>query len=423
MKPSEKYLSKALQMLIQDLAEYWNVNDVGNPRDVNELHDSECQKIAEKVVEITHQQISSRTVRDFKNEKTIGQTSTRDIVAAAWFVITNRAKKEKVQPPTGTTKDYWDGYMNLFRKRKEELNEFLGKHEGIKHEFQVKLISPQDIAVLISAFANKEGGRIIFGVERDDTTLCGIESISPAIKYMDAALRYFGGRKPQVEYGWGLIDRSGKTFFIINVSPTDSEELFRADGKAYVRKGADNDLVDEYDRAKSSYELATLSRERLIENFRSIKSIIDDILDYHTNHKRKKNSKHERETFFILCSKFICDSFLAYLTDIWKEVSYKDTPPDKLHLYEHAKKDIDHCMIELKNGNTKSFLEGIASTTVIHTIIVEHLNTLNKLLDKPGSEITHKEIFKSITQLSKIAKEIDFAANEKYKLTQNRVRV
>ena len=420
----EKYLTKALQMLIQDLAELWLNDDSTNPRAVDELTDSLCKKIANKITTITAKGISSRSIRDFKNEKTIGLSSTRDIMAASWFVATGRRKKQDItQNEDGTIDGYWDLYMEQFRRRKVELNNFLGRHEGIKHEFQVKLISPQDIAVLISAFSNTEGGCIILGVERDDTTLSGIESTSPAIKNMAAALRYFGDNKPEVEYGWGYILKSNKTFFVINVSKSNSKELFKADGKAYLRKGAGNILVDENENIDGSYEPATISRELLIENFRSIKSIIDDLLDYYSNHKTKQVSNHERATFFELSNKFISDVFLTYLSNIWKEVSYKDTPVYKLHLYEHIKKDIDHSISELKKGKVTVFLESIKSIPEIYAIVLQHLDNITKLVQHSTSEIPHKELFTSIIQLHKISKQIDIAANEKYKLTRNQVRI
>jgi hypothetical protein len=420
----EKYLKKALQMLILDLAEIWLNNDSTNPRDLEELTDSLCQKIAKKITAVTNKGISSRSIRDFKNEKSIGLASTRDIIAASWFVATGRRKKQEFnQIDGGITDGYWDLYMEQFMRRKVELNNFLGRHEGIKHEFQVKLISPQDIAVLISAFSNTEGGCVIFGVERDDTTLCGIESTSPAIKNMGAALRYFGDKKPEIEYGWGYILKSNKLFFVINIYKSNSSELFKADGKAYLRKGAGNILLDEIEYEGGSYEPATLSREQLIENFRSIRSIINDLLDYHSNHKRKQVSNHERATFFHISNNFISDVFLSFLSNIWKEVGYKETPVDKLHLYEHVKKNIDHSIAELKKGKVSLFLESIKSVPEIHTIILQHLDIISKLVQNSSGEITHKDLFNSITLLDGISKQIDVAANEKYKLTRNQVRV
>jgi hypothetical protein len=422
----DKYLSKALQMLIQDLAEVIVHNDVGNPRNVKNLHDARCNKIAKKITSITAEPISSRSIRNFKNEETIGNTASRDLLAAAWFFLIKEIEKKNVNRiEGGTTDGYWDKYMDLFRRKKEEITNFLGKKEAVTHEFQERVASIEDLAMFICSFANKEGGYIIFGVGRDNKTLVGVNSNSPLVKNTLAALRRFGEIKPKIEFGWGYFLENEKTCFVIRVYKSNSGEIFRANGKIHIKNGSGYKTIDENERENESYsyEQATRSRRNLIENIRRIKSIVDDYLDYYDNYKERLTSDDEKRTFFLMSLNFISDTFITYLLSIWKEVSYKTISVDNLHLYSLVENDIDYSIKQLRKGKIDPFLNRIGTIPEIHSIIIRQIDVLKKLILNPVNEITSTEVYEAISLVSSLTRQIDLDTNHRFHLTQTQVRI
>jgi hypothetical protein len=418
----KNYLLKALQMLVQDLAELIIKNDTGNPRIVKDLHNSNCQKIAKRVLSNTGLGLEARTIRKFKNKETIGSPLSRDIIAATWFVETKVIDKSKVKKDeNGRVFGYWDQYMELFRGKKEELSSFLGQQEAVTHEFQEKIASSRDLAMMICAFANKDGGYIFFGVGRNNVELVGVDSNSTLITNTLAALGRFDKNKPKIEFGWGYVLEDDKAFFVIRIY-RDSTKTYSANGNKYIKHGAGYRTIDKNERETEvySYEKATISRSNLIEDIRRIRSILDDHLSYYQI-KEKPTSDEEKGIFLLMVLKFIGNSYVTYLSNIWKEVSFKELPPDKSHFFVSVKDDIDYSIKELKKGKLDLFLKK-NEIPEIHDIVSQQRDFLIRILG-PTPEMTATEVYDAILEVSRAAKQIDIDTNDKFHLTQRQVRI
>ncbi|MBK8467591.1 MAG: ATP-binding protein [Chloracidobacterium sp.] len=421
----KKWLLRALQMLIQDLAELIIKNDDSNPRIVKDLHNLACEKIAKKIIFNTGLSLDARTIRKFKNGTAMGSTQSREIVAAAWLVETGVIKKDEVKKEIGgKIYGYWDMYMDLFTGKKEDLSAFRGKQGAVTHEFQDKSATPKDLAMMICAFANKDGGCIIFGVGRDNISLDGIDCNSTLITNTLAALRRFDKNKPKIEFGWGYSRVEEKAFFVIRIYKSDSGITYSSDGRKYIKNGAGYKIIDKNERENEEYlyEQATNSRVPLIENLRRIKSILDDHLNYYEI-KERPTSDEEMRIFFSISLRFIADTYITYLDSIWRAISFKDLPEAKIYLFESLKKEIAHSIRELRKGKVDLFLEDVRNRAEIHVIVSKQTVFLNRLILGPNDDITSAEVYQAIKDVNLAAERIDLGANNSFPLMQAEVRL
>jgi Putative DNA-binding domain len=420
-----KYLSKALQMLIQDLAELIIENESESPRNITKLNDGKCRRISKKIHAVTSVPLGSRTIRDFKSLKTIGSTLSRDVLAALWFFETRRVERNEIDlKQGGEINGYWDRYMALFRGKKAELTTFLGLAETVTHEFKEEFIPAEEIATNICAFANKDGGYIIFGVGRDNTSLVGIDNNSALIKTTRAALRSFGTTRPKVDFGWGWHDGKQKPFFLIRVFKSPSGTTYRADGIEHIRDGATIITVGKNDPQNETFQVepATDSRRPLIENMRRMKSIIDDHMKFWKEYKKPSTSEEEKQIFYLISLKFIRDTFITYLSEIWKEVSRRKALGNEYSL-SIIEREINQSIKELRKGRAAEFLDKVKNIPEIHKTVATPIEALNALVLNPPNDITSTKLFEVLAEISSLAKQIDRDTNRQFHLTRTRVRI
>jgi predicted HTH transcriptional regulator len=71
-----------------------------------------------------------------------------------------------------------------------ELNEIIESGENQQVEFKRKFTEPEKIAKEMIAFANTQGGKILFGID-DDKSVVGVESEKGEIEYISLAAQFF----------------------------------------------------------------------------------------------------------------------------------------------------------------------------------------------------------------------------------------
>jgi predicted HTH transcriptional regulator len=115
-----------------------------------------------------------------------------------------------------------------------EIIELLNQGEGQSVEFDKVIPSPDDIAREYVAFANSDGGRIIYGIDDKNKHLMGVDiEDNTADKLID-----IGKTKcvPPVTPTIEVFDQGGKKLIVINVNEGD-EKPYRTDDICYIRDG------------------------------------------------------------------------------------------------------------------------------------------------------------------------------------------
>lgn len=95
-----------------------------------------------------------------------------------------------------------------------ELYKLIEEGEGSKIEFKRKFSSPRKIAKEMIAFANTNGGYIIFGVD-GDRTIVGVESEKSELDLIDTAAKFFC--EPEVDYRTDIVPIKSKDVVVIDI--------------------------------------------------------------------------------------------------------------------------------------------------------------------------------------------------------------
>lgn len=108
--------------------------------------------------------------------------------------------------------------------------------EGFELEFKRKVSSPEKIAKTISAFANTNGGIILFGVD-DDGTLIGVESEKSEVDLIRQAGEFYCN--PPVALEVSFVPYNHKDIIVVTVEESDTKPHFvvteENGGKAFIR--------------------------------------------------------------------------------------------------------------------------------------------------------------------------------------------
>ena len=272
------------------------------------------------------------------------------------------------------------------------LSEVVGQPEGSKLEYKSTLTPPSITARIIAAFANSEGGIIVFGVQ-DDLTLKGISEDAPAESMVAAVISRLNPR-PSIRYQF--VQFQNKTLFIIEVEKSEEPVLVEGD-KIYIRRGASvqkhssneaveiisarkfEELAKTVDRIKSGKENVTDSKHKFLSQYLDLYSIVDHVLGIITSLGFDKPSGYSNgRTLMRLLFSSLIDTFEVYLADLLLEIYYAE--PNTL------KSD---AQVTIKN-----VLECQNMAGIIELIATEKINKLKK-----GSGEGFKKSFKSATNL------------------------
>lgn len=216
-----------------------------------------------------------------------------------------------------------------------EVDEIIGKSEGLQLEYKAVLPPSRNIAQLICAFANTKGGLIILGVLEKSNGQIEVTGLSEDFRAKSITHKALDLLAPKPEVIYQYVLHNSKKLYAIKIHKSD-ETIF-LEGKAYVRDGAfvrleNPDKVAFKERGFARIKIvsstlnnykpnATYSKLELINHYQSTLKIIDDLghLFYPKNPEEPTTVQEGRILIRLLFSS-IADSFEIYLSDLLYEI-------------------------------------------------------------------------------------------------------
>ncbi len=349
-----------------------------------------------------------------------------------------------------------------------EVVQIIGQPESSTLEYKAVLPPSKNIAQIISAFANANGGYLILGVS-DSLEINGLSEDFHANAITHKALDLLQP-KPQIYYQY--ISIQGKKLYAIKIEKSDS--VIELEGKIYKRVATSSQLQNPiithfnkngYARIKSMNEQlekdklkATNSKTKFIEHYQSIIKIIDDLgpILYPIDAKTPTGIQEGKILTRILFSSFV-DNFETYLTDLLYEI-YLANPSTLKSPQTVTIEEVLNCsdlqdfikywakqkLGKLQKGSVKGFikdnkqisdLNAIDQATqneIEKTLQIRHLYShRNGIIDEKflqyysgiyqlnsEHQMSIEEILDKLLFLSSISNQIDLAAINKYGLAE-----
>jgi predicted HTH transcriptional regulator len=117
----------------------------------------------------------------------------------------------------------------------EDILALLDQGEGQAVEFEKSIPSEDDIARDIVAFANADGGKIVYGLDDKNKHLVGVD-YHPELKEQ---IEKIGKNhcSPPISLTVEMVEKSDKKMFVISI-PEGDDKPFRSDEICYVRDGS-----------------------------------------------------------------------------------------------------------------------------------------------------------------------------------------
>lgn len=212
-----------------------------------------------------------------------------------------------------------------------EITDIIGQPESQNLEYKAVLPPSKNIAQLICAFANTDGGYIILGVS-DPSNIVGLSSDFHANTIVNKAVELLTPR-PYVQHQY--IGYNNKNIYAIQIEKSD--QTVSLEGKVFIRQGASNQLENpiEIEFSSGGYEKiiqvntqlntykdhATSAKIKFIEHYQSILKITDDLgsILYPVDPEQATNNPEGKVLTRILFSS-LADNFETYLSDLLYEI-------------------------------------------------------------------------------------------------------
>lgn len=206
----------------------------------------------------------------------------------------------------------------------------IGQPEGIKLEYKSVLAPSKIIAKIICAFANTEGGYLIFGMT--DREIIGLSGDFHANTITQRAIESLTPI-PYVNYEYIL--HQGKRLYVISVEK--SEKTISLEGHIYIRDGyltvlqkpsenqllnAKSQIILSLNQRLNEYNITcTESKSKVIEHYQSILKIMGDMENtlYIDKENIPASTQEGKILLRILFSSFV-DNFETYLSDLLYEI-------------------------------------------------------------------------------------------------------
>lgn len=349
-----------------------------------------------------------------------------------------------------------------------EVAQIIGQAESSTLEYKAVLPPSKNIAQLISAFANTDGGYIILGVS-DNLEISGLSEDFHANTITHKALDLLS---PQPHVHYQYVVYKGKKLYVIKIEKSDSliaveEKIYKRIGgtvklsnpteiqfkpNGYLRIKSINQQLAEYRRE------ATSSQTKLVEHYQSILKIIDDLgqflypIDPNTPTVNQEGKILTR----ILFSSFV-DNFETYLSDLLYEIflakpaTLKSSSPVTIEevlncsdLQEFVKYWAKRKLSNLQKGSVKGFIKDNNQISSLGVLNKPEQNEIEKILQirhlyshRNGTvdekflqyfigeftlnsehQMSINEICDKLCYLAEISHQLDSAATAKYKLAQ-----
>lgn len=353
-----------------------------------------------------------------------------------------------------------------------EINQLIGQSEGLKLEYKAVLPPSRNIAQMISAFANTDGGYIVLGVleNKDGTTeVIGLSEDFHANTITHKALDLLSPL-PSVHYQYVM--NNGKKIYVIKVEKSDSPVA--VENKVYIRVEDSIKLVNateiqfklngyerikEINRQLQGYKQnATNAKTKIIEHYQSILKIIDDLgrILYPTDVDTPTNNDEGKVLSRILFSSF-ADNFETYLSDLLYEI-YLACPSTLKSKQTVTVEEVLNCsdlqefvnyvakqkLGKLQKGSVKGFIQENKQISQLEVLDQQIQNEIEKILQirhlyshrngiidekflqyfvgqfelNAEHQMPISEICEKLCYLAGIVDQIDLAAISKYNLAQ-----
>lgn len=211
------------------------------------------------------------------------------------------------------------------------INDIIGQPESQTLEYKTVLPPSKNIAQLISAFANTDGGFIILGIS-DNLDIVGLSSDFHANTIVNKAVELLEP-KPLVQHQH--VGYQNKNLYVIHVDKSD--DLVSLEGKVFKRQDTSIQLENpvEIEFTTAGYEKiievnamldgykeqATSTKIKFIEHYQSILKIVDNLngILYPDTPEQATNNQEGKVLTRILFSS-LADNFETYLSDLLYEI-------------------------------------------------------------------------------------------------------
>ena len=350
-----------------------------------------------------------------------------------------------------------------------EVLALVGKPESETLEYKAVLPPSKNIAQLVSAFANTNGGYIILGV-MDNLEVNGLSGDFHANAITHKAIDMLSPQ-PTIHYQYVLYQN--KKLYAVKVEKSDS--LVTLGEKIYKRAGHNTVVSNpsEISFKEKGYERivhingkllkykddGTESLIKLVEHYQSILKIFDDLggILYPTDPDIPTENQEGKILSRILYSSFV-DNFETYLSDLLYEIFLAN--PDTLKSQQTVTiEEVLNCsdiqdfikywskekLSKLQKGSVKGFIKDNKQISELKAISPAEIKEIEKILQirhlyshrngmvdekflefftglftvNTEHKMSFNEICDKMLYLCDIVVKLDYAAIEKYKLAKN----
>ncbi|MBT3982392.1 MAG: ATP-binding protein [Bacteriovoracaceae bacterium] len=350
----------------------------------------------------------------------------------------------------------------------DEIEKLIGQPESLTLEYKAVLPPSRRLGLLLSAFANAEGGYIILGIVETNGSIevKGLSEDFHANSITSKAIQLLTP-SPKVDHQY--IEYQGKKLYVIKVEKSSTpivigDKVFERHGDQTTVKKPEQKPFHEtsYLRIKDFFERLELKASvssgaltRYIEHFQSILNIVDDLkrILYPINPTTPTTNQEGKILTRILFSS-CADNFETYLSDLLYEIYL--AKPETLRSEEQVSvKEILSCndidefisfwakkkISKLQRGSVKGFIadnKQISSLNVIEEteqIAIEKILQIRHLYSHKNGitdekflvyypdftintehQLSIDSMLEKMEYLTDVAKKIDDAAINKFRL-------
>lgn len=216
-----------------------------------------------------------------------------------------------------------------------EIESLINHSKSETFEFNPIPYVPQKIAIIISSFANTDGGTLIFGLKELSLLTNEVVGLSDDFNIVEITKKAISSLSPIPEISYEWVKKEGKSIFIIKVEKSEENVLFN--NKKYIRKGH-NSFSEENNRNRPILNNPkfdkTIAIIIAIENYAPRNQIRD--VKYATNDAEKfkklliESMNIEEENIYMISNEDALKSTLEYE---FKNLFYSLTENDRLIFY------------------------------------------------------------------------------------------
>jgi hypothetical protein len=351
-----------------------------------------------------------------------------------------------------------------------EILPLIGKHESLTLEYKAVLPPSKNIAQLIAAFANAEGGYIILGASENSGGKIEINGLSEDFHANTITHKALDLLTPLPVIHYQYVVYNAKKLYVIKI--TKSGTPITVEGKIYKRVGESVTLLNPtevsfktngYDRIKKLNQQlevfkskSTNSQLKLIEHYQSILKIADDLGGIlYPKAANLPTDNQEGKILSRILFASVVDNFETYLSDLLYEIFLANPATLKSQqqvtieevlnctdLQEFVKYWAKQKIGKLQKGSVKGFIRenkqiselGVLDETgqneIEKILQIRHLYShRNGIVDEKflqyfagqfalnsEHEMSMDEICNKLEFLAQITTNIDTAASNKFKL-------